>query len=289
MDDDEQGDPASAATYCCLACRLLQDPTTLCVHCGASMVAPIDLIRDLLGYRDMRLAAERDLGLITALLAGGSFAVPILLPFALASLAALLVRVPLRRRRERELAEHHVAAVALPAALPPPQAVTIIGGVKPFRSRAMPSLLDGIRVVAEEVSIARGDPRFGLQVLMRRSRAVPFLVEPAAGGPILVVGEVRVVERVAPWIKSLRFGSVKRGDPLLARMGVPADMRIDGQLHGDRVFAQQQHEVEVTGCIVEEPVPEFAFHRDPGVTRVMRGEPGRPVLVATHYVPTLTA
>jgi hypothetical protein len=280
-DDDE--DHRSDATYCCLACRLLQDPTTVCAHCGATMVAPIDLIRDLLGYRDLRLAAERDLGLVTALLAGGSLAVPILAPFALASLGALLIRVPLRRRRERALAERHVVAVALPPALPAPQAVTIIGGVRPFRAKAMASLVDGMRVVAEEVSVARGDPRFGLQVLMRRSRAVPFLVDPAAGGPILVRGEVRVVERVPPWIKSIRFGEVRRGDALLARMGVPADMRIEGNLHGDRVFASQQHEVEVTGCIVEEPVAEFAFHRDPGVTRVMHGEPGRPVLVATHY------
>jgi hypothetical protein len=270
-------------TYCCLACRLLQDPTTQCGHCGATMVAPIDLIRDLLGYRDLRLAAERDLGLVTALLAGGSLAVPILAPFALASLAALLVRVPLRRRRERALAEHHVAAVALPPAYALPQAVTIIGGVRPFRSATLSSLVDGMRVVAEEVSIARGDPRFGLQVLMRRSRAVPFLVDPAAGGPILVRGEVRVLERIPPWLKSLRFGQVNRGDSLLARMGVPGDMRIEGSLHGERVFASQQQEVEVTGCIVEEPVPDFAFHRDPGVIRVMRGEPGRPVLVATHY------
>src|SRR5688572_21046272 len=131
-DDDDE--PRTDATYCCLTCRLLQDPTTLCAHCGATMVAPIDLIRDLLGYRDLRLAAERDLGLVTALLAGGSLAVPILAPFALASLAALLLRVPIRRRRERALAERHVAAVALPPALPPPQAVTIIGAVRPFRA-----------------------------------------------------------------------------------------------------------------------------------------------------------
>lgn len=261
----------------------------MCAHCGATMVAPIDLIRDLLGYRDLRLAAERDLGLVTALLAGGSLAVPILAPFALASLGALLLRVPIRRRRERALAERHVAAVALPPALPPPQAVTIIGAVRPFRAATMPSLVDGMRVVAEEVSIARGDPRFGLQVLMRRSRAVPFLVDPAAGGPILVRGVIRVIERIPPWVKSLRFGDVRRGDALLSRMGVPADMRIDGHLHGDRVFATQHHEVEVTGCIVEEPIPEFAFHRDPGVTRVMRGEHGRPVLVSTHYASSLAA
>jgi len=280
---DEAGlDVRSDTTYCCLACRLLQDPTMMCVHCGATMVAPIHLIRDLLGYRDLRLAAERDLGLVTALLAGGSLAVPILLPFAMVSLAALLVRVPLRRRRERALAERHVAAVALPPPLPPPQAVTIIGTARPFR-HTLPSLVDGNRVVAEEVSIALGDPRFGLQVLMRRSRAVSFLVEPAAGGPIVIDGEIRVIERLPPGTLAARYGRIRRGDPLLARMGVPDDMRIDGNLHGGRIEAGGPYEVEVTGRITEEPVAEFAFHRDPGVTRVMRGEPGRPVLVGTYY------
>src|SRR5512134_2145210 len=82
-------DALPTGTFCCLACRLLQEPTTTCLHCGASLVAPIPLIRDLLRYRDLSLAAERDLGLITALIAGGSVAVPILAPVALVSLAAL--------------------------------------------------------------------------------------------------------------------------------------------------------------------------------------------------------
>jgi len=277
-------DATSSTTYCCLACRLLQDPTTMCSQCGATMVAPIDLIRDLLGYRDMRLEAERDLGFITALLTGGAFAMPILLPFALISVGALLVRVPLRRRRAREIAERHVAAVTVPPPQPAPQSVTMIGAVRPFRS-TLASIVDGTRIVAEEVSIALGDVRFGLQVLMRRSRAVPFLVQPAAGAPILIDGDVRLLERVPPWLRTVSYGSVRRGDPLLDRMGVPLDMRIEGQLHGGRIGAAQELEVEVTGCIVEEPVPEFAFHRDPGVIRVMRGDPGRPVLIATYYPP----
>jgi len=275
---------ATGRTYCCLACRLLQDPTIVCSQCGATMVAPMELVRDLLGYRDMRLAAERDLSLITALLAGGAFALPILLPFAIVSVGALLVRVPLRRRRERAIAERHVAAVTLPPPRPAPQAVTMIGAVRAFRS-SLASIVDGTRVLAEEISIALGDPRFGLEVLMRRSRHVPFLVQPAAGGPILIEGEVRILERIPPGIRTVRYGAVRRGDPLLDRMGIPPDMRIAGDLHCGRVIATQEHEVEVTGCIVEEPIPEFAFHRDPGVTRIMRGEPGRPVLVANYYPP----
>src|SRR5689334_14378813 len=79
-------------TFCCLRCRLLQAPTTSCLHCGAAMVAPIPLIRDLLRYRDMSLSAQRDLGLITALVTGGSIMVPMLAPFAVVSLTALLIR-----------------------------------------------------------------------------------------------------------------------------------------------------------------------------------------------------
>ena len=57
---------SDTATFCCVQCRLLQPPTTACVECGAPMTAPVELVRELLHYRDMRILDPRDWGLITS-------------------------------------------------------------------------------------------------------------------------------------------------------------------------------------------------------------------------------
>src|SRR4026207_2365679 len=43
----------SGATCGCVQCRRPQAPTTACAECGAPMTAPVELVRELLYYRDM--------------------------------------------------------------------------------------------------------------------------------------------------------------------------------------------------------------------------------------------
>src|SRR5258705_66272 len=47
------------------------------------MVAPIELVRELLYYRDMKMGTGRDWAFITAMIAGASIPFPMLAPFAL--------------------------------------------------------------------------------------------------------------------------------------------------------------------------------------------------------------
>jgi hypothetical protein len=276
-----------AATFCCLACRLLQPPSTSCLHCGAAMVAPLPLIRDLLRYRDMSLAAERDLGLVTALLAGGSIAVPILMPFALASLAALAVRVPLRRRRARRLANQDVSPVAPAPALPAPGAVTRVGIARPLYGCAIPSLVDERPMLVEDVALASTGALGGM--LFRASRSAPFLLE--TSGPDLDRDRAIVITGVVRWVPNvptaeIRRRAVHRGDPLLARLGLPDDLRLDAELAVDGLAPESATSIEVNGVITEERVPELAMYREGAAVMVMRGEPGRPVLVGPALVQT---
>nr|PZN19052.1 MAG: hypothetical protein DIU78_21730 [Pseudomonadota bacterium] len=56
-----------SSTFCCVQCRLLQPPTVGCAECGTPMVAPVDLVRELLQYRDMKMVDGRDWAFITAM------------------------------------------------------------------------------------------------------------------------------------------------------------------------------------------------------------------------------
>ena len=67
----------TSATFCCVQCRLLQRPATACAECGSPTTAPVELVRELLYYRDMSLVGHREWGLVAAFLAGSSFALPI--------------------------------------------------------------------------------------------------------------------------------------------------------------------------------------------------------------------
>jgi hypothetical protein len=271
----------AAATYCCLACRLLQPPATTCVHCGGvGVVAPLPLIRDLLRYRDMSLSAERDLGLVTALLAGGSIAVPILMPFALASLTALAVRVPLRRRRARRLADQDVSPVVPAPVRPAPDAVTRVGIARPLYGCSIASIVDDRPMLVEDVALASTGALGGM--LFRASRSAPFLLE--TSGPDLDRDRAIVITGIVRWVPNvptaaIRRRAIHRGDPLLARLGLPDDLRLDAELAADGLFPDGATAIEVSGVLREERVPELAMYREGAAVMVMRGEPGRPVLV----------
>src|SRR3954464_284129 len=102
------------STFCCVQCRLLQAPTTTCVECGEAMTAPVELVRELLYYRDMRFNNHRDWGMLTAFLAGSSLALPILAPFAIGSLVALAVHKLRREQRRRSIVGIDMPIAAAP-------------------------------------------------------------------------------------------------------------------------------------------------------------------------------
>lgn len=253
-----------AATFCCVHCRLLQPPTMACVECGAHMTAPVELVRELLYYRDMKILSHRDWGLITAFLAGSSLALPILAPFAVGSMIALAIH-KLRNMRGR----HGIAGITMPAIPPTPGATTLYGIARRFRGTVQ-SLIDASPVLIQHAVVK--DERGA--VLLRRTDAAPFLLDVEDRGPVLVTG----VTRVMPASVIAQRMRVRRGDARLERMGVPADLAVAGELEVAAVVADGPH-VAVTGLVEDEAVAELAFHRDGGQVPVMRGRTGAPVLV----------
>jgi hypothetical protein len=256
--------------YLCLGCRLLQEATVQCAQCGGTTVAPADLVRDLLAYRDLSLAGERDLGLITALLAGGSIAVPILFPFMLVSLGALVVRLPLRRLRNRAKAEQRVAPIRLPPPIASPRAVAVAGAVRRFRGNTVRSCWDGADVIAEEIAIDESDG-----VVIRHAIAAPFFVD-AGDERVLVRGHVRL-SVAPPW--TISGGDIGAGDALPYVLGLPPGLRVRGVARRTRLDEAAGGVIAI-GVETYEALPEHAALRDNGITRVLIGEPGAPVLIA---------
>jgi hypothetical protein len=228
------------------------------------MTAPVELVRELLHYRDMQLGNHRDWGMLTAFLAGSSLALPILAPFAIGSIVALGIhKLHALHRRNR------IVGIHLPAAAAAPGATTIYGIARRFRT-TVSSILDDAPVLAEHAVVR---DRVG-GVLLRRSEAAPFLLEVEGAGPVLVTGVARVTSAN---VLAQRM-RVKRGDPRLGKMGVPPDLAVTGELEVASVVAGGAS-VAVTGVMAEEAVVELAFHRDAGRIQVMRGRVGSPVLV----------
>ena len=238
-----------------------------CAECGTPFVAPVELVRELLQYRDMKMVSGRDWAFITAMIAGGSIAFPVLAPIALGSMVVLGVS-KLRELQKRRV----IAGVELPPPRAASDAQTIVGMPRRFRS-TVPSLVDDAPVLLQHAMVRDRDGA----VLIRRSAGTSFLVEQEDGRPLLVAGAARLV---APGL----FGRapvrepVKRGDQRLARMGVPADLAITGDLEIGSLV-EDELVVSVTGLIEEESVAELAFHRDGGRVPVMRGRAGAPVIV----------
>jgi hypothetical protein len=231
------------------------------------MVAPVELVRELLHYRDMKMVSGRDWAFITAMIAGGSIAFPVLAPFALGSMVVLgisKVREVLMRRV--------IAGVELPVVRPAPGAKTVVGTPRKFRG-TLPSLVDNAPVLIEHAVVR--DREGG--VLIRRTSGTTFLLERHDDVPVLVTGAARLVATGLLGKKPLR-AHVLRGDDRLARMGVPADLAINGELSVSSL-GEAELIVSVTGLLEEEAIADFAFHRDGGRVPVMRGQPGAPVII----------
>lgn len=257
---------SSSTTFCCVQCRLLQPPTDSCAECGAALTAPVELVRELLYYRDMNFLDHRDWGLITAFLAGSSIALPILAPFAVGSIIALGVHKLARARRRRAM-----AGVVVPPFMTTPGATTVYGVARRFRGTISSLVHDASAPVL--VEHAQVKDRYGA-VLVRRTHAAPFLLEVHDRGPVLITGVTRVL---AASILAQRT-RVVRGDPRLEKMGVPGDFGITGDLEIASIIADGPA-LAVTGVLEDEAVAELAFHRDGGHIPVMRGKIGAPVLV----------
>jgi hypothetical protein len=221
-------------------------------------------VRELLHYRDMGLRHQREWALATAFLAGSSLALPLLAPFAVGSLLALGVNRLRGARRKRT-----IAGISIPPVTAAPGAVKRYGIPRRFRA-TVTSLVDDAPVLLEHAVIR---DRRGA-VLLRRTCAAPFLLEQGERGLVLVTGVARVA---TPHMLARRL-AVRRGDPRLEKMGVPADLAISGDLEVASVVADGPA-LAVTGPIAHEAVAELAFHRDGGQIQVMRGRVGAPVLV----------
>lgn len=231
------------------------------------MIAPVELVRELLRYRDMKMVSERDWAFITAMIAGGSIAFPVLAPLVVGS-ALVLGVTKIRDMRRRK----QIAGIELPALTRAPNARTVVGVARKFRS-TVPSMLGDSQVLVEHAIVK--DARGG--VLIRRSASTTFLLDRGEDGPLLVTGALRLV---APGMfgRAPVRAEVKRDDPRLRRMGVPADLAIAGELEAASLV-ESEMPIAVTGVIEEEAVAELAFHRDAGTIAVMRGVAGAPVLV----------
>lgn len=233
------------------------------------MVAPVELVRELLRYRDMKMVSGRDWAFITAMIAGGSIAFPVLAPVALGSMVVLGV-TKVRELRHRK----SIAGIEMPALHRAPNASTVVGVARKFRSTVSSILHDGTQVLLEHAIVK--DRAGG--VLLRRSASTSFLLDRGADeGPLLVTGALRLVAPGLFGMTPLRE-TIKRGDPRLLRMGVPVDLAIAGELEAASLV-ESDLQIAVTGVIEDEAVPDLAFHRDAGNISVMRGTAGAPVLV----------
>ena len=128
------------------------------------MTAPVELVRELLYYRDMRISNHRDWGMITAFVAGSSLAFPVLAPFAIGGVLAYGVHL-LRARARR----HGIVGVHLPAAHAAPGARTLYGTARKFRG-TVPSILDDAPVLVEHAVVKDR----GGSVIVRRSEAAQW-------------------------------------------------------------------------------------------------------------------
>jgi hypothetical protein len=221
------------------------------------MVGPLELVRELLGYRDIQIGRHRDWAFLTALLAGSSIAFPVLLPVAACgAIVAGIDKLMSRRRVIRGVARTPIEIAR--------GAVTKVGTARRLRG-TVTSIVDEAHVLVDQAAIC--DREGG--VLLWRCESAPFLLD-GDDGPMLVVGPVRF-----PYAATAT--RVRAGDAELRRMGVPDDLPIKGRLEAARVV--EAGRIAVTGLLDDESVAELAFHRDGGRIAVMRGTAGHPVLV----------
>jgi hypothetical protein len=260
-----------ADRFCCLRCRLLQEPASTCEECASPLIGSLANERDVLKYRAADVVSETRrrsgwkeaagvvgiLGAYAGIIAGGALWWPIV-PIVLGGGAGIGGTVAFLRR---------TGPIAGVPRLPPelgPGATTRIGTARKLAETI--TALDSSTVLVEEAAITG---RGGTLVWQRR--AVPFLVELAAGERLVIAGLVRLTD-------AKPAGSISRRDPRLASFGVPDSLALAGALEVATV--RDGDPVQISGEVTVEVVPELAFHRDAGEAQVMRGALGSVVVIS---------
>ncbi|MBX3157913.1 MAG: hypothetical protein KF773_18235 [Deltaproteobacteria bacterium] len=278
-------------TFCCPGCRLLQRPGTECVECG-SMIAWIEAERDLFCFVPTALDVRADgtprkkqVGLLPALTLATSWYVSVAVAFTLAPwLGAAVLGTTVAGGAAATLHNRKRKTIVATSKRRAP----IAEGSTPCAGTVAP-LTGGLRALVDKVGAPRGDDdaadgggpvlveqlevctRMG-GLFVRRIRAAPFVID-TGGEMVIVTGEVRLLPRAGAFHRE----RLAPHDARLAALGVPADLISHGWLEtttlrpGDRCRA--------LGLVGDESLPELAFHREGGSTRVMRGRRDAVVVV----------
>lgn len=192
----------------------------------------------------------------------------ILLGFALPLVAAAALGLGYRHvlRRFRPTTRHRTRAAVDPK--PGPNARAISGTVKALSS-SVGALLGDRRGVVSTVNVSDGGAR-----LARIVRASDFAVEGADGGTVIVRGEV--------WLVNPELGESSPAAEVSLRIeGIDIlPLRSDGVVVAEHVLGDGD-QIELLGRVTQEQLPESmgSAYRGDAIGDVMRGVPGRPVLI----------
>lgn len=252
-------------TFCCMICRLLQErSSTGCVECGAPTMVSLETGSDALKYASLSLSATpttrkekiANASTLAALLAGYAGiavgatlwwpAVPIILGLGAGGVGLTSV---LARDVQVAKVEPHPVTTGSPAVEK--------RGIARKLSDAVKCVTDGSPALVEQLVIQT--KRGG--VLLRRTNVVPFIVD-VDGERLVIAGVVRITND--PETRKL-----KKGDPVIAALGIPKHVNVAGVLAS--TYVRDGDAVRVTGAQSIEMVPELAFHRDAGEATIMRG------------------
>jgi hypothetical protein len=249
--------------FCCLACRLLQEPATNCIECDSHLMTAVEAAKPLLVSRSFepkpRGAWPLTVGGVAAYVAVIASAVTWFpaIPIA-AGAAGAAIGVTAWRRRG--------ALATLPLLEPAiGDGAVARRGVAHKLDGTIDSIVDGKPVLVEEATLLlRG------RVVFRRIRVAPFLLAIDGGERAVVTGVVRVCGTATTQTSPAR-------NPRLTVLGIPPRLRPAGELHTHVV--RDGDAIRVTGESAIEIVPELAFHRDAGETTVIRGRAGSVVII----------
>jgi hypothetical protein len=264
----------TAATFCCVLCRLLQPPTIECIECGSAGVAALAFEGEVLRQARQRqrgkvanvaIKGGISVGAIGAYLgavAGGALISPLIPAVALGAFFGGATLLLVRKRNKR------VTTVPLIDARTSESAVTRRGTARRL-TETLTACGDGADHVLAEQAIVRGKAD---GIYFRRTRSARFLVEVEDGERLVVDGVLRLAGRTTR-------SPTKAGDDerlvVLGIEGVP----VAGEL--ELTVLRDGDAVEVTGDTTLEAVAELAFDRDAGQATVMRGR-ARSVVVVRH-------
>lgn len=260
-------------TFCCIVCRLLQDPSPACSECGAPTMISLERGREALKFgnlhldnspstRKERIASIAGTAAIVAgyggLIAGSMLwwpAIPIILGVGGGSAGFVAWR-----SREVEIAPVELLPVAVGAGAIEQK------GIARRLADSVRSVVDGAPLLVEQIVLrAKGNG-----VLLRRTNAVPFVVD-VDGARVVVTGAVRLATKAT-------VTKLDRKSTVPAALGIPPALAITGTL--DVAQVKDGDPVTIRGVPSVEMFPALAFHRDAGETPVLRGVPDAVVAIA---------